>query len=158
MFCFGAREEVLARHGERVIHRCAVIPYGAVHVGASLGQMVTNGRFKRPTIVFLDGDCASSNGCSLLPGGDAPEQVIFNALRVIGWGDLWTRVGRDTGIVKDACTKAMNFDHHEWVRYAANDMRTSPEALWRSMCAEWALRLSALEAQQIVKPILSALP
>lgn len=151
-------EEVLARHGERVIQRCAVIPYGAIHVGASLGQMIQGGRFKRPTVVFLDGDAAGTPGCSLLPGGDAPEQVVFNALRPIAWGDLWIKVGRDDGIVRDACSRAMTLDHHDWVRYAANDMRTSPEALWRAMCAEWAFRMSVPDAQQILKPILSALP
>jgi putative AbiEii toxin of type IV toxin-antitoxin system len=151
-------EELLVKHGEQVIHRCSVIPYGATSVGVSLGQMAKNNRFKRPTIVFLDGDSAPSPGCSLLPGGDAPEQVVFKALKQRNWGDLWTRLGRDTGIVKDACTKAMMLDHHEWVRYAANDMRTSPDALWRSMCAEWASRLPETEADQVIKTILTVLP
>jgi predicted ATPase len=151
-------EELLARHGERVIHRCAVIPYGAVHVGASLGQMLANDRFRRPTVVFLDGDSAPTKGCALLPGGDAPEQVVFKALHAKSWGDLWTRVGRDNGVVRDACTKAMTLDHHDWVRYASNDMRTSPEALWRAMCGEWAAELSVSDIQQVLKPILTALP
>jgi predicted ATPase len=151
-------EELLVKHGEQVIHRCSVIPYGATNVGVSLGQMVANKRFKRPTIVFLDGDGAPSPGCSLLPGEDAPEQVVFGSLKKRGWGDLWSRVGRDTGIVKDACTKAMTLDHHEWVKYAANDMRTSPDALWRSMCAEWASRLEPAEADKVIKQIISALP
>src|SRR6185312_12854151 len=97
-------------------------------------------------------------GCSLLPGGDAPEQVVFKDLRERAWANLWTRVGRDGGIVRDACTKAMTLDHHDWVRYAANDMRTSPEALWRAMCAEWASNLSVTDVQQVLKPILTALP
>lgn len=151
-------EELLAKHGEQVIHRCAVVPYGATNVGVSLGQMVNTNRFKRPSIVFLDGDGAPSPGCSMLPGGDAPEQVIFRSLRESGWGNLWSRVARDTGIVKDACAKAMTLDHHDWVRYAANDMRTSPDALWRSMCAEWAEHLPTTEADKVIKPILSALP
>lgn len=151
-------EELLAKHGEQVVHRCAVVPYGAANVGVSLGQMVSSKRFKRPTVVFLDGDSATSAGCVLLPGGDAPEQVVFNALKDAGWGDLCFRVGRDTGIVKDACSKAMTLDHHDWVKYAANDMRTSPDSLWRSMCAAWASRLPAIEAEKVIKPILTALP
>ena len=109
-------EELLSKHGGQVIHRCSVVPYGAANVGVSLGHMVKSNRFARPTIVFLDGDSAPSLGCSLLPGGDAPEQVVFKALKSSHWGDLWSRVGRDTGVVKDACTKAMTLDHHEWVR------------------------------------------
>lgn len=152
-------EELLIKHGEQVIHRCAVIPFGATNVGVSLGQMVKDNRFKRPAIVFLDGDSAPSPGCALLPGGDAPEQVVFNELRGRGWGDLWTRVGRDTGIVKDACAKAMTLsNHHDWVRYAANDMRTSPDALWHSMCAEWVAKIPSTEADKVIKPILTALP
>lgn len=151
-------EEVMSRHGEQVIHRCAVIPYGAANVGVSLGQMVVNKRFKRPTCVFIDGDGAPAPGCTLLPGGDAPEQVVFKALRAVGWKNLWTRVGRSSGVVHDACTKAMTLNHHEWVRFASGDMRTSAEALWRSMCAEWAEDLPSQDVQQIIKPILSALP
>lgn len=151
-------EELLVKHGEQVIHRCAIVPYGAANVGVALGQMVENKRFTRPTVVFLDGDSAPNPGCVLLPGGDAPEQVVFKALKAQTWGDLWTRVGRDTGIVKDACTKAMMLDHHEWVRYASNDMRTSPDALWRSMCAEWASRLPQIEVEKVIKPILTVLP
>jgi predicted ATPase len=151
-------EEVLARHGDRAAQQTAVIPYGATSVGVSLGQMAATKRFRRASVVFLDGDSAPSSGCHLLPGGDAPEQVVFKRLREKNWGDLWTRIGRDGGLVKDACTKAMTLDHHDWVKYAANDLRTSPEALWRSMCAEWAYMISKAEAEPVVKPILTALP
>lgn len=151
-------EEILARHGEQVIHRCSIVPYGGVNVGLALGQMVANKRFPRPTCVFLDGDSDPGPGCSVLPGGDAPEQVVFKGLRARAWGNLWTRVARDISLVQDACSNAMTLDHHEWVKFAANHMRYGGEALWRSMCAEWAENMPTAQAQEVVKPILNALP
>lgn len=152
-------EEVLARHGEEVIHRCAIVPFGGANVGYSLGQMVASNRFIRPTCVFLDGDSTPGDGCQVLPGGDAPEQVVFKDLKAKNWSDLWVRVARDTSLVHDACTSAMTLsDHHEWVRSAANKMCYGGDALWRSMCAEWVKGMPAPEAQEVVRPILDVLP
>lgn len=151
-------EEILARHGEQVIHRCAIVPYGGANVGFALGQMASNKRFRRPTCVFLDGDSAIGPGCSVLPGDDAPEQVVFKALKAKAWGNLWSRVSRDSSLVHDACTNAMTLQHHEWVKFAANHMRYSAESLWRAMCAEWSEGLHASQAQEAVRPILNVLP
>lgn len=153
-------EEILARHGKDVFIRCAFVPYGAANVGGSLGQMVDKNYFKRPSVVFIDGDSSPSPGCVQLPGADAPEQVVFKALKTKAWGHLWTRIGRDTSVVEDACTSAMTLnDHHDWVRVAANQMRCGGEPLWRAMCAEWAAEtLPVHEAEKIVKPIVDALP
>lgn len=152
-------EELLARHGEEVVHRCAIVPFGGANVGYSLGQMVANKRFRRPSCVFLDGDSAPGDGCLMLPGGDAPEQVVFKDLKAKGWGDLWTRVARDTSVVQDACASAMTLsNHHEWVRHAANKMRYGGDALWRAMCAEWVDKYPVVEARKIVTPIMDALP
>jgi len=152
-------EELLARHGAEVIHRCAIVPFGGANVGYSLGQMVVNNRFRRPSCVFLDGDSAPGEGCQILPGGDAPEQVVFKTLKAKSWGDLWTRVARDISLVHDACNSAMTLtDHHEWVRSAANKMRYGGDVLWRAMCAEWVEKLPSTEAQKVVRPILNVLP
>lgn len=151
--------EILARHGKEVFPRCAIIPYGAASVGQALGQMVDSKRFPRPTCVFLDGDMAASTGCNLLPGDDAPEQVVFADLKKIQFGDLWVRVGRDISEVADACSKAMAIaDHHEWVRNTANRLLCSGDTLWQSMCAEWSQKcLDKLIAQQSVQVVIDAL-
>ena len=152
-------EEILARYGENVMPRCAVVPYGASNVGLALGTMVANKRFTRPTCVFVDGDTDAGPGCHALPGGDAPEQVVFKGLRAKNWSNLWSIVNRDTSLVHDACANAMTLDHHEWVKFAANHMRYSADALWRAMCAEWARDcFSATEAQTVIRPIIDALP
>lgn len=152
-------EEILARHGEDVIHRCTFVPYGAANVGYALGTIAINERFPRPTCIFIDGDCEPRPGCHVLPGDDAPEQVVFRGLRAKGWADLWVAVNRDTSLVHDACTNAMTLNHHEWVKSAANHMRYGAEALWRAMCAEWAKAcLTRMQAQDVVRPILDVLP
>lgn len=151
-------EELIAKHGEDVLHRCAIVPYGSSNVGLSLGTMVANDRFPRPSVVFLDGDCEPGQGCNLLPGGDAPEQVVFKHLKARAWGNLFARLSRGTSIVHDACTNAMTLDHHEWVKYAANQMKYSGEGLWRAMCAEYAEDMPQAAAQGVIRPILDALP
>ncbi|MDX6272023.1 MAG: hypothetical protein QOD28_3246 [Acidobacteriota bacterium] len=145
--------ELLAFHGMNVFPRCQIIPYGGVNVGKSLGQMVD--KFPRPSCVYVDGDMATPIGCVALPGGDAPERVVFEALADKNWLHLWARIGRDISSVIDDCSKAMTLgDHHEWVRAAANALRCSGDVLWQAMCAEWAQHiLSAADAKVIIQPI-----
>jgi hypothetical protein len=94
----------------------------------------------------------------LLPGGDAPERVIFEELKKKKWGNLWTRMSRDMSWVTDACTNAMTLtDHHEWTKTSANSLFCGGETLWQNMCAEWAPSLKKESVENIVKPIEEAL-
>lgn len=146
--------EILAAHAPQSFMRCMIIPYGAASVGYALGQMVANSRFPRATCVYLDGDSETGPGCHLLPGGDAPEQVVFRFLQSKHWANLWSRIGRDTSVVTDACASAMTLeDHHEWVRVAANKLMCGGEVLWQAMCAEWASLMDRALAREAVKPI-----
>lgn len=131
--------EILSRYIPEISIRCSIIPYGAANLGVALGEMVENKRFMRPTVVFLDGDQDDSTGCMILPGGDAPERVIFNDLSNIHWRDLWVRIGRTTTDVDDALYRAMTLsEHKEWVKAAANELMCGSDVLWQAMCAEWA--------------------
>lgn len=146
--------EILAQHASDLFIRCSIVPYGAASVGQALGIMVSQNRFARPTVVFLDGDNGSSAGCVLLPGADAPERVVFDGLRGTNWGEVALRVSRKSAQVSDALSRAMTVgDHHEWVNMAATQLQCSGETLWQSMCAEWA---KTLEPDQI-KPIVDAI-
>ena len=146
--------EILARFGMELFTRCTIVPFGAASVGYALGQMVSNKRFVRPSCVFLDGDNSEAEGCVVLPGADAPEQVVFKTLREKKWGDLWVRIARDVSRVSDSCTRAMTLgDHHEWIRYAANELMCGGDILWQAMCVEWASFLDKDEAAKVVRPI-----
>ena len=72
-------QEIIGSVDKAMLLRCEIIPFGAASVGMALGQMVSAGRFPRPSLVFLDGDQERTPGCLLLPGDDAPERVVFDA-------------------------------------------------------------------------------
>jgi predicted ATPase len=130
--------EILARYSPTLVRQCRIIPYGSAQVGTALGQMVEQNRFPRASLVFLDGDNSQAPGCILLPGGDAPERVIFEGLKQKNWSDLSARVGRYFADVADACNTAMTLgNHHDWVRSAATKLTLGGNILWQAMCAEW---------------------
>jgi predicted ATPase len=147
--------EIIVAHSKGLIERCAMIPFGMAGVGRALGIMVSQDRFLRPSCVFLDGDQSESAGCYLLPGGDAPERVVFGDLERIAWGKLRERIGRPYAEVADACIQVMSLtDHHDWVNAAATKLTLPGESLWQAMCAEWATNcLDPIIAKPIIQSI-----
>ncbi len=139
--------------------RCRAVKFGAASVGQALGIMKYQNRFVRPTFVFLDGDQGTSLGCMNLPGEDAPEIVVFEALRSQNWLRLPDRIKRLFTDVDDACRQAMMLgDHHEWIKYAANKLVVGSDTLWQAMASEWAANcLTDADATKIVQPIEDAL-
>lgn len=139
--------------------RCRTIKYGAASVGQALGIMAVQSRFPRPSFVFLDGDQGIAPGCINLPGEEAPERVVFEALRAGNWLKVAERIKREFSEVADACTQAMLLpEHHEWLRYAANKLVIGGDTLWQVMCSEWATKcLEAEQVKHIVQPIEDAL-
>jgi predicted ATPase len=147
--------EILVVYAKDAVNRCQLIPYGTANVGQALGQMSAANRFPRPTLVFVDGDQPPMNGCLRLPGGDAPERVVFDALQEKRWGNLHERINRSYSEVADACSRAQTgADHHEWVSLAASELRLGGIVLWTLMCSEWAsLCLSSEDAAPIVQAV-----
>jgi predicted ATPase len=149
--------EIVALSKQRdLIVRYQTVPYGAANVGRALGLMAKEKRFPRPSIVFLDGDQAPSEGCLVLPGGDAPERVVFEGLSVKGFDGVAARLSRSASDCTDACTAAMLVsDHHEWIRFAADRLAVPGNVLWQGLCAEWCLRcLPETEANKLGDAIL----
>jgi predicted ATPase len=151
--------EVMVHTSPELVSRCLIVPFGAASVGQSLGLMVAGKRFPRPSCVFLDGDQPPSNGCSLLPGGDAPERVVFDAMKAAAWPTVAQRVGRSHSNVVDACERAMTTEnHHEWVRLAADELVLGGSHLWQALCAGWATQLlNPAEGKAIVTTIEQAI-
>jgi predicted ATPase len=150
--------EVLAKHAPALISRCQIIPYGAASVGQSLGIMVHNKRFPRPSVVFRDGDQGDAIGCIRL-ADDAPERVVFESLKAADWKKLNDRLGRDHAAIADALSQAMLLsNHHDWVNHAASPLMLGGDIVWQAMCAIWAdTILNAQDAKLIVQPIEDAL-
>jgi len=147
--------EILITANPDLVTRCQIIPFGAASVGRALGEMVKVERFPRASRVFLDGDQAPADGCTVLPGDDAPERVVFDALSTLGWNGIAGRCGREYAHVADACEKAMAVpDHHQWATQAASKLFLTTENLWQPMCAEWAKQcLATSEAQAIAQVV-----
>ncbi|MBZ5507641.1 MAG: ATP-binding protein [Acidobacteriia bacterium] len=152
--------EVLFHHAKsETVSKCRTLPYGAGSVGKALGIMVSQDRFPRPTVVFIDGDQGEAIGCITLPGQDAPERVVFEQLKDNNWRNVAMRTGRNYTDLEDARIQAMAIkDAHEWVRFCASKLIVSSDLFWQAMCAEWAANcISAEEAKGIVQPIEDAL-
>jgi hypothetical protein len=117
--------------------------------------MVQENRFRRPTLVFLDGDQEAAPGCLLFPGDDAPERVVFEELREKDWVDVAERIARSHAELSDAADSAMNLaDHHEWVKYVADKIIVGGNTLWRAMAISWVKHcLSNAEAGEIIGQI-----
>jgi predicted ATPase len=151
--------EIIVAHKPALWDRCQGIPYGSAQVGYALGQMTAANRFPRPTCVFVDGDQEPKTGCSVLPGGDAPERVVFTELNGESWANLHERLHRGYSDVADACKQAMTYaDHHEWVRFAADRLLLSGTVLWQAMCGEWArVCVDQQDSESVVAPIENAI-
>jgi predicted ATPase len=152
-------EEILFNFSQDLLSRVQIIAFGAASVGQALGEMVKAKKFPRPSLVFLDGDQPVSEGCILLPGGDAPERVVFEALKSKQWTLLDAKTSRDFAVLSDACIKSMSSsNHHEWVISAASKVHLAGETLWQAMCAQWAGNcLNKDDAEKIVTQIKEAL-
>ena len=112
--------EIITKFNSELITTCRFTPCGAASVGQSLGIMVSQNRFPNPTCVFLDGDKTETPGCLVLPGGDAPERVVFEGLQDKQWAGIASRVAREFPAVSDACNNAMTLSaHRDWVNQAA---------------------------------------
>ena len=150
--------EIIVASEPTLAQRCRPIPYGAASVGQALGIMISQKRFPHPSCVFLDGDQSEATGCILLPGDDAPERVVFEAMQAKNWSGVNRRVGRSFSDLSEACTKAMaQNDHHDWIGEAASTLTLRPDILWQALCSEWAVEcLSKEDAKRIIQPIQDA--
>ena len=148
--------EILVEMHKDLVSRVQMIPYGAANVGRILGQMVSENRFPRPTLVVIDGDQEKVGNCISLPGGDAPERVVFGALQLRNWDGVHQRIGRDASETIDACNNAMTLgDHHDWVNTAANKLILGGSVLWQALCSQWAK--GCLDKSKDGRPIADAI-
>lgn len=140
--------EKIVRADRDLLTRCKVIPFGSAQVGIALGIMVAQGRFPRPSLVYLDGDQDARQGCNVLPGGDVPERVVFEALRGAGWPNVAERLGRGPAETIDALSRAMfEPDHHMWVNAVGDRLVLGGDTVWQVLCSSWAINCAT---QQLV--------
>lgn len=131
-------QEILAKNNLDLLPRIAIIPYGTASVGKALGIMVSQNRFLRPTIVFLDADQDQAPGCLLMPGDDAPERLIFHSLQRRGWPNIAPIINRSHSELVDSAEHAITLpEHHNWIKYVADKVVVGGNELWRAMSRTW---------------------
>jgi len=151
-------EEIVQAKSREYLLRMDVLPYGSASVGKSLGVMLAQSRFKKPTLVILDGDQDPADGCVLLPGEDAPERIVFDCLSKAGWPNVASRIERSHSDLVDAASAAMTLpNHHDWVRHVADKVVVGGNELWRAMCRAYIALEQESEFAVLVEAIQSAL-
>ena len=135
-------EEIIAYADLSLLPRVQIVPYGAASVGKALGIMVSEDRFPRATMVFLDGDQDESSGCLVLPGDDAPERVIYQELIALGFPGVADNLARSHSDLVDNCRlAATTSDHHSWNQSVADRIVCSKNDLWRALCRSWVVHV-----------------
>jgi hypothetical protein len=137
-----------------VLLRVQVVPFGSAQVGKALGLMNHQNRFPRPSVVFLDGDQDSAEGCLLLPGEDAPERVVFSHLHEQNWDGVASLINRRPAETIDALNATYTIGNHkEWINAAADRLVLGGDILWNAMCIRWAATVDESVLHTILDPI-----
>lgn len=132
--------EIIARHpaGQTIISRIKVSPVGPANVVTMMGNLAANAKLPQPGIGVLDGDQPEAPGCIRLPGGDAPERVVFLGLRERNWGHLHERFGIGAGDLHTYLEDALlNADFHRWPSLVGDRILKSATSVWETMATEW---------------------
>jgi hypothetical protein len=154
--------EILASNGQtaELLSRIAIVPVGPVNVVQLLGSLGANHRLPYPSIAVVDGGEQIAEGCITLPGGAAPERVVYEGLRARGWPDLPNRFGIGAGILLQAFEDAMlEPDHHRWNEMVGNRTHKSASSVWETLANQWTKQnLQDADRQTIAGRINDALP
>lgn len=152
--------EILASHpdGGDLLPRLKINPVGPSNVVTLLGQLGAQGRLPHKSLSILDGDIEVTEGCITLPGGDAPEKVVFSGLKEAGWPNIHARFGIGAGSLLGYIEDAMlTPDHHAWPRIVGDRVIKSEKSVWEILAAEWCRTcLSENEKNRIVEAIKNA--
>ncbi|MDE2481541.1 MAG: AAA family ATPase [bacterium] len=111
---------------------------GPKNMVASLGALASQGRLPMPVVGIVDGDASLSPGVIKIPGGDAPEKVIFSSLHALYQEELSKRLGIDEAAVVRGLYAAMTLpDHHDWLPHVAQQWNKNRDYIWTTMCQIW---------------------
>ncbi len=154
--------EIVARHpdGPTIMSRIKISPVGPANVVVMMGDLAAKGKLPQPGLGVLDGDQQLAAGCVCLPGGDAPERVVFQGLREQNWGDLHERFGIGAGDLHTYFEDAMlSPDFHRWPSLVGDRILKSATSVWETMATEWCRKCLTDDARDaVVNAITAVLP
>ncbi|MFZ1983979.1 MAG: hypothetical protein WAU91_06165, partial [Desulfatitalea sp.] len=132
--------EILASSNEtsEMLSRVDIVPVGPANVVQIMGSLAHNQRLPYKSIAVVDGDHDATVGCIALPGDAAPERLIYNNLKSVGWPDLPTRFGVGAGtlltVLEDTILEP---DHHKWNTMVGDRIVKSSASVWEILCNQW---------------------
>jgi predicted ATPase len=154
--------EILAScsDGIEILPRIQLVTVGPSNVVKILGDLSSKGRLPSPGLGVLDGDEAPATGCIVLPGGRAPERVVFEGLKAKGWPDLPARFGTGAGDLLTWLEDAMLApDHHGWTAAVGDRVIKSSASVWETMAGQWVKTcLEDADRKAIIEAIKAQLP
>lgn len=143
--------ELLVKNAPTLARRVTIVPAGSASVLQALGGMVAAKRFVRPTAVVVDGDQSPSPGCIVLPGGDAPERVVLEKLKEVGFPGIATALSRSHTELTDAVDAALTLpDHHDWIPAICDKTLLGRSEFWSSCVRVWINLCLPGEQQEIL--------
>lgn len=143
-----------------IIDRIDICPVGPANVVQTMGVLGAEGRLPTPkNLGVLDGDKEVSKGCIVLPGGYAPEIVIYHDLKEKNWASLPERLGIGAGtLFADLEDITTDPSHHNWNKKLGDKVRKSHVSVWETLVSEWVrVCLSAEDRDRIYGAVESVL-
>jgi len=153
------REIIVNSKSPEIISRVEISPVGPANVTRILGGLAKNGKLPYKAIAFEDGDQEGESDCIKLPGNNAPEIVVFDALKKSGWVNLDERFGIGAGTLYNYLDDAMlRPDYHDRLTSVGDQVKMSRISVWEILANQWCKKcLNEKEADRIVDPIKEAL-
>jgi hypothetical protein len=155
-------EMMLSVDAEAMRGRIRTTPVGPADVVRTMGRLAIQSRLTQKSVAVLDGDQAASEGCLVLPGGDAPEKSVYRAvLASASWQIVGERLGVPAKDVSDATTDALNIsNHHAWTAEIARQLSiVRPARVWEAFADVWVKDLLDTGSRKaFVKSIVTEMP
>lgn len=153
--------EIIVSHQRRaeILPRISINEVGSANVVTILGMLSSQNRLPYKSISILDGDQTISNGCINLPGGKAPEKVVFEDLKNLNWTELPGRFGIGTGQLFTYFEDAMlEQNHHKWTELVGDKILKSSNSIWETLSIQWCKScLQEQDKNTIVEALFQAL-
>ncbi len=124
---------------EEYLQKISIQAVGSCDIVETLNKLAKANRMPYPSIAIVDGDCHKRYpDCLCLPGTTAPEKMVFEDLKKLGWKHLDERFGIGAGHLFQYLEDAMlQQDVHEWTTYVGDKIHKNKESVWTIMAEEW---------------------
>jgi predicted ATPase len=124
--------------GAELLPRVAIYPVGPANVVKVMGRLASERLLPHKAVSIMDGDKDAGPGCLSLPGGRAPERIVFEELREKQWPELPGRFGIGAGMLLTHLDDAvLEPDHHKWTSMVGDRVVKSKMSVWEILAQQW---------------------